>query len=296
MKPLQERALVFDCKGDRLLGILHSPATEPRSLGVLIVVGGPQYRVGSHRQFVVMARALASSGYPVLRFDHRGIGDSDGTPRRFEELDDDIRAALDAMHVACPGLSGAVMFGLCDAAAASMMYCAKDPRLAGLILSNPWVHSEAGVARAYVRHYYFERLLQASFWRKVAAGEFDLVESVRDLLRKLWLATKLSRVSAVRGTFRDHMLEGLTRFRGQVLLLISGRDLTAAEFMELGRPDERWRAGLARPNVKLRRYEQSDHTYSDAGGLAMAIADCTAWLELISTRSRPAESEEPAWH
>ena len=48
------------------------------------MVGGPQYRVGSHRQFTLMARAFAAAGYPVLRFDYRGIGDSEGESRGFE--------------------------------------------------------------------------------------------------------------------------------------------------------------------------------------------------------------------
>ena len=127
MNPVNEKALVFDCGADRLVGILHAPASDPRPLGVLIVVGGPQYRAGSHRQFVLMARALAAAGYPVLRFDHRGIGDSDGAPRTFENLDDDVRAGLDALHAEVPALRGCVIFGLCDAASAALMYCRRDP-------------------------------------------------------------------------------------------------------------------------------------------------------------------------
>src|SRR5262245_60307703 len=69
-----ERAVVFGCEGEELLGVLHEPASDgatgtPASTGVIIVVGGPQYRVGSHRQFVLMARELARRGHAVLRFD-----------------------------------------------------------------------------------------------------------------------------------------------------------------------------------------------------------------------------------
>lgn len=280
MTSLQERALVFECRGERLIGILHEPSSRPRPLGVLVVVGGPQYRVGSHRQFVVLARALAAAGHPVLRFDHRGIGDSGGDPRSFEELDDDIRAAADALFAACAGLEHCVIFGLCDAASAAMMYCPRDARVTGLILANPWVHSEAGVARAYVRHYYLGRLLQASFWRKVAAGEFDAVGSLRDLFRKLRLSS--GRASTGDGTFQERMLQGLSRFRGRVLLLVSGHDLTAAEFVDLAQTDRRWAALLARPGVERRDYAGSDHTFSDVDGLAASVADCTAWLAASS--------------
>jgi exosortase A-associated hydrolase 1 len=285
MKSMQERALVFECRGESLLGILHEPvAAGPAGLGVLVLVGGPQYRAGSHRQFVVLARALAAAGHPVLRFDHRGIGDSDGAPRSFEELDDDISAAVDALFAARPGLDRCVIFGLCDAASAAMMYCPQDRRLAGLILANPWVHSEAGVARAYVKHYYLERLLQASFWRKVAAGEFDVVGSLSDLLRKLWLTVTGSASAVGGGRFQDRMVEGLRRFQGRVLLLISGRDLTAAEFTDLCGVDERWRAELARPGVERRDYPESDHTFSDARGLAASVEHCTAWLGTVASR------------
>jgi len=57
----QERALRFRCQSEWLYGILHLPQ-QPVARGVLIVVGGPQYRVGSHRQFVLLARYLAERG------------------------------------------------------------------------------------------------------------------------------------------------------------------------------------------------------------------------------------------
>jgi len=282
MSTLQEKALVFRCGNDRLLGILHAPSSGTRTIGVLIVVGGPQYRAGSHRQFVIMAREIARAGHPVLRFDHRGIGDSDGEPRSFEELDEDIRAALDAMHAQCPALSGVVVMGLCDAASAALMYGGSDPRVAGLILANPWVRSESGEARAYVRHYYANRLLQGAFWRKVATGGFDFVGSMRDFLRKLWSSTRGRPTSESLASFRERMLEGLTRFDGPILLQVSGRDLTAAEFMDLCESDPRWGSAIARSGVDMRRYERADHTFAE--GLDVATADCAAWLGTVTGR------------
>ena len=72
-----EMPVVFDCEGSRLVGIAALPA-RPAATGVLIIVGGPQYRAGSHRQFTLLARHLADAGYPTMRFDYRGMGDSAG--------------------------------------------------------------------------------------------------------------------------------------------------------------------------------------------------------------------------
>ena len=42
--------VAFACGQDWLLGVVTRPE-KPHSRGVVIVVGGPQYRAGSHRQF-----------------------------------------------------------------------------------------------------------------------------------------------------------------------------------------------------------------------------------------------------
>ena len=61
----------------------------PDDTGVLVIVGGPQYRVGSHRQYVQLSRHLAEQGIASMRFDVRGMGDSPGVQRSFEEIDDE---------------------------------------------------------------------------------------------------------------------------------------------------------------------------------------------------------------
>ena len=114
-----ERAVSFPCAGEDLVGVLALPQTA-RPVGVVIVVGGPQYRGGSHRQFVLLARALARAGFPALRFDHRGAGDATGAMRAFTDIDDDIGAAIDELCRAC-ALDRVVLFGLCDAASAALV-------------------------------------------------------------------------------------------------------------------------------------------------------------------------------
>jgi uncharacterized protein len=272
-----ERAIVFACGGEELLGILHTPDESPRETSVLVVVGGPQYRVGSHRQFVLMARQLARAGYRVLRFDYRGMGDSSGERRNFESVDADIRAALDVLASEEPTPRRLVIFGLCDAASALLMYCRQDTRLNGLILANPWVHSETLAAQTVINHYYGRRFLQKSFWAKVFAGQFNVFNSIRGLLGS---------VSAARGvksagggvTFIDRMLEGLRAFRAPVLIQLSDHDLTAREFGELVRRSPPWSSCVAGANVDVFAVCNADHTFSWTGSLDTAVRQVLDWL------------------
>src|SRR5258705_4562348 len=163
------RPIVLQLAGSELPAILHEPASA-QPTGVVIVVGGPQYRVGSHRQFLLLARRLSAAGFPCLRFDYRGMGDSPGHFQGFEHVGAYIRAAIDALIAHAPGVRRVLLWGLCDAASAALLYASSDPRVIGLVIANPWVRSPATEARARVRHYYLRRLFSADFWKKVLSG------------------------------------------------------------------------------------------------------------------------------
>lgn len=281
----QERPVVFDCAGDRLVGILH-PGAPGASTGVVIVVGGPQYRVGSHRQFVVMARHFAAAGIPVLRFDYRGMGDAEGAPRAFDTVGDDIRAAIDCLTGTMPGVTKGVLLGLCDAASANLIYGHTDNRVSGLILLNPWVRTTRGEAKAYLRHYYLQRMLQISFWRKVVSGELSVSRSLRDFLRTRHAARGAADmqydVPKNGESFVARMREGFARFHRPVLFLISGRDLTAQEFVDLYRDDKSWRKAGKRSTDFIREFPEADHTMSGKAELERASECCIEWLKANS--------------
>jgi len=266
--PPEERALAFDCGGERLYGILSLPGNAaPGARGVLVVVGGPQYRAGSHRQFTLLARDLAQGGVPVLRFDYRGMGDSEGAIRPFDDVEDDLRAAIDAFMAAVPGLREVVLWGLCDAASAIGMYAARDPRVAGLVLLNPWVRTEDGLARATLRHYYRARLRDPVFWKQLLRGGLDWRRSLASLLALLRKARGTpapagAGAAVTTASLPERMRAGLQDFRGQVLLVISGADLTAREFCDLADADRAWKGVLAPPRVTRRQIDDADHTFS----------------------------------
>ena len=69
------RMIGFDCDGARLAATLDDGAS---STGLLIVSGGNEIRSGAHALQADMAAHFAGLGYPVLRYDRRGVGESEG--------------------------------------------------------------------------------------------------------------------------------------------------------------------------------------------------------------------------
>jgi exosortase A-associated hydrolase 1 len=268
-----EQPVVFECEGESLVGIASRPE-RPRDVGVVVIVGGPQYRAGSHRQFVLLARHLAENGVATFRFDYRGMGDSAGAMRTFEDIDADIRAAIDTFVRSVPEARRVVLWGLCDAASAACLYAPSDSRVAGLALLNPWVHTEAGEAKAYVRHYYWRRVLSPDFWKKVVAGGLNLGETIRDFGWQVARAARLessptkgSTPSESRATRRNEalpirMLASVQRFNGPLLLVVSSQDLVAAEFSDLARSSRHWRAVTSSARATSRLIAGANHTFS----------------------------------
>ncbi|MFN0163527.1 MAG: hydrolase 1, exosortase A system-associated [Burkholderiales bacterium] len=259
-----EEALLLEVEGERLVGILARPL-QPARRALIVVVGGPQYRVGSHRQFVLLARHLATSGIAVLRFDVRGMGDAEGEFPGFEALNPDISAAVQGLRLACPGVEQIALWGLCDGASAALMYVAdeRNPRVDALCLLNPWVRSAASLARTEVKHYYGQRLLSREFWAKLVSGRVNIAGALAELFNKIRLA--IARPAHVpQHGFRERMAQAMKGYGGRILLVLSGRDFTAREFLDCAANEVTWTGLIEDPKVARIDLSDSDHTFSTA--------------------------------
>ena len=108
---LDETPFYFDSGGPALFGVLHRPNGGPadREAFVLCHPFGEE-KLWSHRVFVTFARQLAAAGHPVLRFDQRGNGDSEGVfgDTTLESACADLRAAIAELRTR----TGATVFTL----------------------------------------------------------------------------------------------------------------------------------------------------------------------------------------
>jgi hypothetical protein len=78
-----ESPVVFPCRGQQIVGMLHLPNGRGRFPVAVLLHGFTGTKSEIHRMFVKLSRELAAHGVASLRFDVRGSGDSAGD---FEDL------------------------------------------------------------------------------------------------------------------------------------------------------------------------------------------------------------------
>ena len=268
-----EQGVIFNSQGKQLIAIEHLPSSAMASVtstqrqpkkGLIIVVGGPQTRVGSHRLFVYLARALAKKGITVFRFDYSGAGDSEGELSSFTEIQHDLDAAIQTFKTRHSDITELALWGLCDAASAILLYLNDYPaedKIKQLFLINPWVRQAETQAQTYLRSYYLKRLMSKGFWRKFLSGKVQAQVALTEI-NQFHQQGKVSNKVHLEDNFVTKMLQGLDKFTGQSHVILSGNDLTADEFKLLVKSNKHWRQIMASATITQQVISQADHTFS----------------------------------
>lgn len=136
---------------------------DARRPGVLLLNSGILHRVGACRQNVRIARRLAGAGYPVLRFDYSGIGDSEVRRDHLSFEESAVVETVEAMNYlgSVSDSREFVLLGLCSGADMAFETAKADARVVGLGLIDPWAYR---TPRYYV-HHYAPRLLRLQSWK-----------------------------------------------------------------------------------------------------------------------------------
>jgi exosortase A-associated hydrolase 1 len=252
----------FDCCGDRLAGTLDE---AEGSTGLLIVSGGNEIRAGAYAGQAAMARHFAALGYPVFRYDRRGIGDSEGVNGGFESSADDLAAAVAAFRDKAPQIEHLVAFGNCDAATAVALFHSCIA-IDAMILANPWVIEMASDGDAptppsatAIRARYLARLKNPRSLLDLLTGKIDLGKLAGGLKK----AAQKEQASEL----AQRLATALSTAERRVHLLIAARDTTALAFMGS------WNSNLfdsprKSGYLKLSSFDTASHSFADASAKA----------------------------
>lgn len=178
MVRVNETPFFFSQQGQRLFGMLHRPeAAAANNTGWVFCHPFAEEKLWAHRVFVSMARELARRGMPVLRFDYRGYGDSDGNFEQFTLADHvaDVQTAIAELQSRVPEAIRVNLLGLRYGASLAMLAAAGNPIVERLVLWDPVVDME---------QYLLDQLrgnltTQMVLYGKVVTKREELVEQIR---------------------------------------------------------------------------------------------------------------------
>jgi hypothetical protein len=147
------------------------------------------------------------------------------------------------------------------------------------VLLNPWVRTPDGLARTTLKHYYRSRLREPDFWRRVVRGKFELGRSLSSMFGLVRAAFAPARAaSAGSASLRERMHASMRQFGGQVLVIVSGADLTGREFCDLADSSPEWKRLIDAPRVTRRQLDQADHTFSRRDWRDQVAAWTAEWV------------------
>ena len=281
---MKERIVQFG-EGQALVGVL---TTEPAALrpelpGLLLLNAGIIHHIGANRLNVKIARDFARNGYPVLRFDLSGLGDS--RPARSSEGFElqnvrDIRAALDclAREAGCPH---AIAIGLCSGADNIYATAIVDDRLRGLGLLDPFV--------------YPNRVARVRYWLRRSSEPVRWINFARRKTLKLFGALGLRHADAQNGRRLpandyvrahpplDEYAANLARLAGigvQILMVY-----TASCERSLNAPEQVFATfrpyGLDR-GLSVRVMSHADHVFTEIATQRELIAGLLTWAARVT--------------
>lgn len=218
---MTRRHFTVPCKGETLAMTLDE---APGKIGLLIVSGGNETRNGAFAGQSRLAARIAANGYPVLRFDRRGVGDSSGRNAGFRSSADELREAFKTLRRECASVRKIVAFGNCDAASALMLgrgYSAK-----ALVLANPWTFdsdTDQQTVPEAIKARYWQKLHNPHEIMRLLTGKVSLGGVMHSMRRALFGKSNTTALG-------EEMARGLASYSGEYRILLAGRDRTAQAF------------------------------------------------------------------
>jgi pimeloyl-ACP methyl ester carboxylesterase len=299
----------FRCAGYKLYGMLHHAqhGSDARDTGVVLINAGPTDRAGPHRYYVKLAERLTEIGYPVLRFDPRGVGESegycdhlvDGQPivKLFGLISSgmwiaDTHSAIQHM-MDLTGVKRIILGGHCGGALTALLAGHDHPSICAYFLTGTPVTSSsttgnvADLPEVILKRdakIYFKKLLQPSAWLRFLSLRTDyqtLIGVLRSRLRRTSRHTQKLQTSHPARSLNPGFVrafEGSLR-RGLPMMFVYGEnDYLWHEFRtHLLTSHER----AIQDRVDLKTIRNSNHNMTESHWQAEAYNAIVTWLEAL---------------
>jgi pimeloyl-ACP methyl ester carboxylesterase len=279
-----EKAVAFG-PNRSLVGVWTTPGNDasgaPRP-AVLLLNSGVIHHAGIWRLHVRLARALAADGFPSLRFDLSGIGDSERREVAAtieENVAKDVDDAL--THVRDDrGISETVLLGLCSGARDSLEAAERDSRVVGVVAID--LVADLLTRQHYMAHF-GRRLLSAESWRNTVTGRNGLMRRLLDALRGRSAPRSQGMNQAVVG-LRDTMSR---QYLSEIASTLLERDAKLLYLFSGGleynyNHRSQFREAVpdlaGHPNLTYDYFPQADHTFSCLAEQTALIARISQWM------------------
>lgn len=175
---MKERALLFGEKKS-LVGVVTEPPSPPSPArpAVLFLNAGVLHRVGPNRVHVRLARELTGDGFVCLRFDFSGLGDSRPRPDPISFAQAVVKETSDGMDLLASshGARTFLLVGMCSGADNALRVGARDSRVAGAALIEPYSVPAPG----FLLYSYREKLLNPLSWWRLLRGRSEVLGALK---------------------------------------------------------------------------------------------------------------------
>jgi pimeloyl-ACP methyl ester carboxylesterase len=271
--------------GGRLVGVLAEPNDKADSNRpvVLIPNTGVDHRVGPNRLHVHLCRALANAGFPALRIDLSGMGDSAPPSAGQINSTKDLQGAMDELQKQGFG-SRFVVAGLCSGANDAHLLTRLDNR----VIAMASIDGYAYPTLRYHLTYWWQRLGDPTRvlrnWRSHFTPEDDEDDKAGFAAEQV----EFFKQPSLQEMQRD--LAALMRRRVRLFFVYTGQV----------QHEYNYATQLTDAFPSLRKYEllrleymaHADHTFSRAPMRAALIEMLLSWLDSVNKSSSTYASTE----
>jgi len=143
----------FGADDRRLFGCLHAASTPVRRCGLVLAYPRGHEYLKFHRAYRQLALLLADAGFPVLRFDWGGTGDSAGDERSWslDAWTEDLRTAIAELRQRT-GCEQVGLIGMALGATLAMQHAARAGDVDSLVLWDPVLNGQKHLERLAQEH------------------------------------------------------------------------------------------------------------------------------------------------